>query len=181
MNLNFLYSWVKNAEMYVSDQRGGSGYLHQYFEVDGGFTTAAIIAAVAAVVFLILFYGCIGNFVHRLSTKLCWWVAVVLVGLSTIGVTQFVVVGSNESNSGFFKSAENHWEESVSKDIPIGAEQDRQTAQDYKAQLKKDMGGMRCEVVRKLHVTNVLFSLVLFIVLSLIFKRFTVHAKRIPF
>ena len=180
MNLNFLYSLVKNAEMYVSDQRE-DGYLRQYFEVDGGFTTAAIIAVVAAVVFLILFYGCIGNFMHRLSTKLCWWITLVLVGLSTIGVTQFIVVGSDESNSGFFKSAENHWEESVTKNISIGAEQDMATARNYKAQLKKDMGVMRCEVVRRLHVTNGLFSLVLFIVLSLISKRFTVHTKRIPF
>lgn len=175
MNLNFLYFWVKGCEMYGNDV---DDYLGNYFENGGGFTTAAIIAATVAVVFIILFYGCIGNFVHRLSTKLCWGVAAVLVGLSTIGVTQFVVVGSEESNSGFFASANDYFETSISPFIT--GETDYAEATQRQNDLFSKMGG-RCEVVWILHVTNVAFSLVLFIVLSLIFKRYTVHTKKIPF
>lgn len=175
MNLNFLYFFVKGCDMYGNDV---DYYLGNYFESGGGFTTAAIIAATVAVVFISLFYGCIGNFVHRLSTKLCWGVAVVLVGLSTIGVTQLVVVGSEESNSGFFASANDYFETDISPYIT--GETDYHDATQRQNDLFSKMGGV-CEVVGRLHGTNVVFSLVLFIVLSLISKRFTVHTKRIPF
>ena len=151
-------------------------FLHHYFIENGAFTTSFLIALVVALLGLLFFYGWLGNFSNRLSTLPSWIVTLIVVGLITMVVTQVMVIGSYDSQTGFFD------------DVTQYAQELRQNeSNNTVAQFDTDVDNIRstmsngCDVVYVLNLWNMILSLIIFFLCSLGVKRFTRYAIAIPF
>ena len=175
--MDFLYFFVKGASTYGSED-DPLRLLHNYFETEGAFTNAFIIALVIAIVFLFIFYGIFGMKIYKLANRKVYWITFAIVGLLTFGATQISVIGNRSSQTGFFASAE------IGPYFPgiietLG-EEDAQVALQQREDLEDKMEGL-CDVVVALDLSNAVYAMLIFFVLSICVKGLTTHAKRVPF
>ena len=181
-----LYFLVSKTDSFQPDQ-DPIGLLNNYFVTEGGFVMALIIALAIAAAGVAIFYGVFGMKIFKLATRPVYWCMFVLVGVLTFVTTQFVVIGSRNNVTGFFASAE------TTRYCPPGTEdnyfdryvedlgdEDAAEALQQREDLENKMDGF-CDVVRTLDLSNALYALIVFFVLSLGVKNLTRHAKRIPF
>ena len=175
--MEFLYFLVKGTSTY-GPENDPIRLLQNYFETEGAFTSAVIIALVIALVFLFVFYGVFGMKIYKLANKKVYWITFAIVGLLTFCVTQFSVIGSHSSQTGFFASAEtgSYFSEYIE---PLGDE-DSQVALEQREDLEDKMDGL-CDVVVALDLSNAVYAMLIFFVLSICVKGVTTHAKQIPF
>lgn len=175
--MDFLYFLVKGTETYQPDA-DPIRLLQNYFETEGAFTSAFIIALIVALVGLLIFYGIFGMKVYRMATHKVYWSVLVIVGVITFAITQFSVVGSEDAQSGFFASAETS--EYIEDYLRPLSEAEQQEAIEQRDELEDKMDGF-CDVVITLDLINAVYSVLIFFLLSIVVKNATVHAKKIPF
>ena len=162
------------------NQQDPRGFLNHYFVESGAFVTCFLIALVVAVVGLLLFYGWIGMTSPRLSKLSTWLVTFVAVGLITMAATQLAVIGSNESDNGFFGDATEYAQTKLRPAAnDLGQEEGRKFEQQFNdIRVKMDKG---CDVVYVLDTWNMGISLIIFFVGSFCVKRLTRYAIAVPF
>lgn len=175
--MDFLYFLVKGVETY-QDDADPIRLLQNYFETEGAFTNAFIIAIVLALVGLAIFYGMFGMKVYKLATHKVYFAIMAIVAVLTFAITQVSVIGSQDAQSGFFASAETgpFFEEYMMSLSPV--EQEEAIAQ--RDELEDKMNGF-CDVVIMLDTVNTFYSVLIFFLLSIVVKGATVHPKKIPF
>lgn len=156
------------------------GFLNHYFIENGAFVTCFLIALAVAVVGLLLFYGWIGMASSKLSKLSTWLVTFVCVGLITMAATQMVVIGSDASNTGFFRDATEYAQNKLRPDAnKISPEEGQKFEREFNdIREKMDKG---CDVVYVLDLWNTGISLIIFFVGSIGVKRLTRYAISIPF
>lgn len=175
--MDFLYFFVKDARTYGSED-DPLRLLLNYFETEGAFTNAFIIALIIAIVFLVIFYGIFGMKIYKLASRKVYWITFAIVGLLTFGATQISVIGNRSSQTGFFASAE------IGPYFPgiiehLG-EEDAQVALQQREDLEDKMEGL-CDVVVALDLSNAVYAMLIFFVLSICLKGITTQAKKVPF
>lgn len=175
--MDFLFFFVKGRETYQPES-DPIRLLQNYFETEGAFTHAFLIALCVALVGLIIFYCIFGMKVFKLANHKVYWCTFAIVGVLTFCLTQFLIIGGKSSVSGFFASAETseYVEEYFSRldgDEVTEALQNREDLEDK-------MDGF-CDVVAATDFTNSAVALIIFFGLSFAVKGFTNHAKKIPF
>lgn len=160
-----------------------SGYFADSSVCDTVFWTGAIIAVVIA----LLFYFGICNYVFKLAKRSIWVIVAVLV----FGITFFVnipqIVGHDaddpEDATGIFAYAYN-----MESELLDGTEDDdareeiQQTASDFRELFlpKEDSIMMRESLPMEMALANACYAVVLFILLSFLFKRHTAYGSAIP-
>ena len=172
-----LYFFVTN----LSSWNDPDHYLFHYFIKSGGFVTCFLIALIVAIVGLLLFYGWIGMVSPRLSKLSTWLVTFVCVGLITMAATQLVVIGSNNSGTGFFENAQQHRSELRRSAGDNHSGQDEIDKLDSNYNKICDEMDKGCDVVYVLDTWNMGISLIIFFVGSLGVKRLTRYAIAVPF
>lgn len=150
-------------------------FLHHYFVQEGAFVTCFAIALAIAVIGLLVFYGWFGMASNRLSNRTVWFVTLIVVGLVTLAVTQLVVIGSLDSLTGFFNDVASH-----ASDLRQNVPQDQVGIFDLQVQQIKDTISKGCDVTWALDLWNTAISLIIFVVMSFVVKRFTRYAIAVP-
>lgn len=152
-------------------------FLHHYFITNDAFITCFLIALGAAIVGAALFYGWIGNQSVRLSKVSTWLVILLAVGLVSLGLTHLSVIGSAESQTGFFEDLISYRTELLNKE-EIPDEQFTQFETEV-TQVREAMD-KGCDVVYMLDLGNAILAIVFFFIISLCVKRFTTYAVAVP-
>ena len=159
------------------------GYFVETSVCDIVFWTGAIIAAVLA----LLFYFGICNYVFKLAKRSIWAIVSVLVFGLTFFVTIPQIVGHDaddpEDATGIFAYAYD-----IESQLLDGTEDDdareeiQQTASDFRELFlpKEDSIMMRESLPMEIALANAGSAVVLFIILSFLFKRHTAYGSAIP-
>ena len=169
-----LYFLVTGQDTWT--QKDPHQFLHHYFIENGAFTTCFLIAIVVAILGLLIYYGWIGNVSNRLSTLPTWIVTFIVVGLITLAVTQVVVIGSLDNQTGFFDDVTQHAQE-----LRQSVSNNALTQFDTEVNNIRNTMHNGCDVVYVLDLWNMFISLFIFFLLSLGVKRFTRYCIAIPF
>lgn len=150
--------------------------LHNYFVTEGAFTTCFLIALGAALLGIVIFYGWIGMQSVKLSNFTTWLSMLLGACAVTFCATQFVIVGSAANLKGYFGSL-NKYAVDLRNSTP---ESELQKLNADLDSIRNAMDGF-CDTVGMLHVTNLLLTVVLFFIVSVVVKSLTTHAKAVPF
>lgn len=172
-----IYFLVSTCETWLN--KDGNGYLNNYFIDEGGFTNALLIAIAVAVVAAIVFYGVIGMKFNRLANLAVWLVTLAADAIVTFFVTQLMIIGSRDGNTGIFQSITN-FRGTKLQEIPVDNIQGRTDLSNATDQLVNLLSN-GCDVTTYLNVTNVVLAVVVFFVISICVKGITIHAKHVPF
>lgn len=150
--------------------------LYNYFVTEGAFTTCFLIVLGAALLGIAIFYGWIGMRSVRLSNLTTWISTLLGVCAVTFCATQFMIIGSAAKLSGYFGSL-NKFAVSLRNSTPeselekLNGDLDR----------VRDAMSSFCDTVGMLHVTNLVLAIVLFFLISIVVKGFTIQSKAVPF
>lgn len=151
-------------------------FLDHYFIESGAFTTSFLIALVIAICGLLLFYGWIGMSSTRLSNGATWVVTLLAVGLITLVVTQVAVIGSLDSQTGFFENATQYAQQLRGQEPNETIAEFEQLAQNIRETMDKG-----CNVVYALDLWNTFLAVIIFFAGSVVAKRYTRYAIAVPF
>lgn len=172
--MNQIYFLVTAMETWQLDGR----FLPNYFITNGGFVSALVIALVVALFAIAIFYGWIGTSVDRLATVPVWIITMIIAGVVAFGVTQAVIIGSSNAQTGVFNDIVNYTND-LTKD-----EKDPNLAAQFLSQsqkLKEDLSSATCDVVLALNLENAVLSMFFFFLMSLCVKKLPPFTKYIPF
>lgn len=175
-----LYFLVMKSDLWKED---GYNFLNHYFCEEEAFTTCLLIVLGVAVVTAAVFYGWIANTSYRLTNLTTWLVTMVVGALLTFGITQYRVIGNEDSNSGVFYSIANSFEMKSKTDpnqTPEQHEYERKRLESSRDKIKEEIKSFDSMVV-SLHVTQLVLFLVSFFMISLCVKNMTIHGKSVPF
>ncbi len=175
--LQLIYSFVMHCSTWVNNDP--RAFLDNYFVTEEAFTSLFLIAAGVAVVGAAIFYGWIGMTVNRLSNMLVWVVFLIVTGLLSLLITQSSVIGFKDSQTGIYKSIVDR-----TTILAHGTSPNDQTARtaifnDSDSMKNRLSGG--CDVTWTLLILNAIYSMLIFLLLSILTKRFTNYAIAIPF
>lgn len=174
--MDFLYFLVKQSSTYGVNE-DPSSLLENYFVKEGAFDMAFICALIVALVCLIVFYGIFGMKIYKLATKTVYWITAGVASLLTFVLTQFIIVGSKSNITGFFHSVNEYFNNS---EYIRNLQGEQRTLVDLQRDELENKMDSFCNAVCWLDVTNIFITLIIFILISLVVKNFTIHAKRIP-
>ncbi len=160
-------------------QNDPNGYLSNYFSSEGAFVHAFLIALAVAAVAAGVFYGWIGNAVAKLSNLATWICTMVLDAAVTFLLTKIFVIGSQIAGTGVFQSITQHKEE-LRKAIPVEDEAGRNNLISTTSKLVNTLND-GCDVTNYLYLENVVISIILFFIISLLVKKMTKFAVYVPF
>lgn len=186
-----LYSWCTS----LGDKLSSGGENSEFIDYYTGYfndtsvcstifwTGMAIAAAIAA-----LYYFGVCNFVFKLAKRWVWLCVLALVFVVTLFTTIPQIVGHDAENpedaTGIFYEAYNIESEKLdgTEDDDMRSEL-QQTASDFREQFlsKEDSVLMRESLPLEMALANAVYAILLFVVLSFAFKRYTTHGSAIPF
>lgn len=146
-------------------------------------TGMGIAAAIAA-----LYYFGVCNFVFKLAKRWVWLCVLALVFVITLFTTIPQIVGHDaedpESSTGIFKIAYDIEAKKLDGTDDDGMREElQQTASKFREQFlaKEDGFMMRESLPLEMALENAVYAMLLFIVLSILFKRHTTHGAAVPF
>lgn len=173
-----IYFLVSQCDTWVNDK---SEYLSQYFCVEGAFLHAFLIALILAIVAAAIFYGWIGNKVAKLSNLTIWLCSLLIQGFLTFLFTKIMVIGNSLAGTGIFQSIIKRKEDllqTVYNGIENSGQKDEfiKNTNDFVQKLSDG-----CDVTNYLYLENVIISIILFFIISLIVKKMTKFAVYVPF
>lgn len=178
--MDFLYEWIfEKCEIELPEGVRGlvSSILGQYFGSNGdgqAFFKAFCVAVVVAVVFIIVYYGIFGMKLDKLATRPIYWITFVITGVVSFFATHLIIIGNESNNSGIFGYIDDFMEHSANN-YP-----DKEALGNAVDALTEHINNWG-DLVWDLCLENAAISAVIFLILSLIVKRFTHYAKVIPF
>lgn len=169
--MNIIYYFVTHSKAYADKL----GVYKQYFDNDGGFISAFLIALGVAFAFVLLYYiGCRLSFSWaRLST---WVITFFVAGAVSFAVTGFATGISSRTGS-LPQTVEKMYKKKVS--VP-GADKTvlDKVKQDLKREQNKGMFG--CNPVNRLCWTNFVLTLLFFWIFSFVFNGLSGHGVNVP-
>lgn len=172
-----LYSLVSQCETWL--MKDPNGFLQQYFMSENGFTHAFLIALIVAIVCIAAFYGWIGMAVNKLANLVIWLSTLLVDAIVTFALTRIMVIGSNNMGTGIFHSITEKLPK-VLETMGVDDEAGRSMIISQ-ANMLKDSLANGCDVTNYLLLTNVIVTVILFIIISLCVKGMTTHATHVPF
>lgn len=175
-----VYFLVSSLEHYVND---AYSFHSTYFVNEGAFASAFLIAIIIALIAAVVFYFGICNFANKLSKHFVWLIALLISAGLSIVVTNVKIVGGedNGSYSGFYQSIDEVRE--------IAAEEYAQNPEELKKVneaatylLDEALVGEdnQYEVLDMLYLSNCIYTILFFLIFSILFKGFTKYGIAIP-
>ena len=174
-----LYFFVMQSDVWnVNDPRG---FLFKYFIEEGGFKSAFLIALVAAIIGVAIFYGWIANAAPRLSKMSTWLITLVAVGGITFATTQVIVIGSDNSQdkTGMFASISNQQNDLLQQQ-ELSQEEIESINQDTRA-LQNQVDTISNSITMGVDLGTTAYALLIFFILSICLKNLTRYGISIPF
>lgn len=186
-----LYSWCTSLGDKILNGGENEEFIDYYtgYFVDTSvcstifWTSMGIAAAIA-----VLYYFGICNFIFQLAKRWVWLCVLALVFIITLFTTTHQIVGNDADNpedaTGIFFSAYTTESDKLDgTDDDDMREELQQTAADFREQFlsKEDSDIMRESLPLEMAITNAIYAILLFTILSFIFKRHTTHGAAIPF
>lgn len=151
-----------------------------YFSEGSPCGNAFVYDIIVALVVALIFYFIFCN--KKIMSRFFWCIALLICGVIAFSITDLTIIGTYDdaNETGFYASMEetrdilldpnntNESNEEISTDIDI-----------HKEEIYTDLSLDSLRV--QFGLTNVLLAVFAFIIISAIFKRFTIHGKNIPF
>ena len=176
-----VYFLVSSLEHYVDD---AYGFHSTYFASEGAFVSAFVIAVVCAVLVAAIFYFGVCNFANRFSKHYVWSIALLVSGVLSVVMTDVKIVGSETVNgdyTGFFQSID-RVRENASEEYAKNPEELEKVNKAATYLLDEALAGEddEYEVVDMLYLSNCIYTLLFFLIFSILFKGFTKYGIAIP-
>lgn len=165
-------------------------YYTAYFEETSICGTIFLIAAVVGVVMAAAYYFGACNFVFKLAKRWWWALVMVVVFGATFFITRPVIVGTDggdgDTSTGIFLSSyitESEQLEYIGEDENAQNEVSDVALQFREQFLPKgeDLGGTSDSLPTEMALANGVYAVLIFFLLSILYKRFTTHGSAIPF
>lgn len=180
------FSWATDMTDRCSTDQFAQ-FFRDYFMDSGVCGEVLCLSALIALVFTLVFYFGIGNFSFTLSKRITWIVFLIISSVTIYFVSENYIIGTDggaiENSTGLYKSSyttETNLIEGKEDQRPKTgdeAKKIRRKAQAYRDSFKQDSVSLPHDMA----LINSLYGLGLFFVFSLGAKRFSKHAKFIPF
>lgn len=176
-----LFSWATDLTELCSTSDYSQFFNHYFIDTDV-LTWTFVIGLGIAVVIGLIFYLVICNKSFALSTRLNWLIALIITAVATFFVSSAYMKGSDggdaSSSSGFFLDSYTY-QDDVAQDLEDNDDQLAEwnaSAEDFRQGLSTG----DFDIITKIALVNMGYSLLIFILLSLCLKGTTVHGKNIP-
>ena len=184
----FYEMFLSGTELWENDS---NNILPNYFDHYGAAVTAFIIAVVVAVVLLFIFYGIFGMLFPKIGENRWIWVACLVASFFiTFGVTDAVVIGTDEPQTGLYANIETQMNGDENASDPqynqgilerAGSDQQaRDEAYDAQRTMVTELND-GCSFKRTLDILNSLISVGIFLLSSILVKRLTKYSQNVPF
>lgn len=179
------FSWATDmSDLCSTDQF--AQFFRDYFMDSGVCGEVLCLSALIALAFTLFFYFVIGNFSFTLSKRITWIVLLVFSSAAIYLVSDYYIIGTDggviENSTGLYKASyttETNLISPSGKPSKKGdeAKKIRRKAQAYRDSFKQDS----VSLPHNMALINSVYGLGFFFVFSLLCKRFSKHAKFIPF
>lgn len=176
-----LYSWCTSlAEKLESGDY--VEYFHDYFVETSVCTNVFIVGLASALMIAIIYYSIICNKSFALAKRYFWAITVLITFLTSLVISYSVIVGVDsgdpEECTGIFHSSYKTQERLV--DFASGNDEVIieiiNTADNYRESLRSGEELLPMEIA----LVNAFYSILLYLLFSLLFKKHTTHGKAIP-
>lgn len=176
-----LYSWCTS----LADKLESSDYVEyfqDYFVETSVCTNVFIIGLISALVIAVVYYFIICNKSFALSKRYFWVITVFVTFLTSLIVSYNFIMGSDsgdpDESTGIFYSSYKTQERLV--DFASGNDkvtiEINNVADNYRESLRSGEEVLPMEIA----LTNAFYSILLYLLFSLLFKKHTIHGKAIP-
>lgn len=177
--MNKLFEWCTSLSEKMSDGAYANFY-NDYFSTSVLSTVFFWGIGIALIIALVYYLG-VCNFSFKLAKRWSWLVVLLLTGIVCLFVSNSVMIGTYdgdpEDSTGFFASIDSTREGLLALT----------TTEDEVNQVNLDSGSLRDSVLEgnetifaEISLMNALYSIIFFVLFSILFKRFSTHGKAIP-
>ena len=175
-----LYSWCTSLAEKLENSEYVE-YLEDYFVNTSVCTTVFIVGWVCALVIALIYYFIICNKSFALAKRYFWVITVLVTILTSFIISYCVVKGSDsgdpEKSTGIFQSSYNTQERLVdftsNDNVRIEI---NNAAYNYRESLRRGEELLPVEIA----LVNAFYSILFYLLFSLLFKKHTTHGKAIP-
>lgn len=176
-----IYSWATDLKDLCSTSDYSEFFNNYFMESDVCLWTFIIGLGISIVVCAIFYFG-ICNRSYVLSTRLNWFVALIVCGVISFFASNMYVKGHDggdaSSSTGMYLSSytlQDNYAEKIEENDDQLAEWN-QTCDDFRS----DLSTGEFKIINKISALNTGYSLLLFILMSFCVKGTTIHGKNIP-
>ncbi len=192
----YLYKWVPALKNRLDEVVDDTQYYLDYFQEGNVFMHVFLVALIVAAVITAVYYWVCGNLFFNAAKRYIWLILLCVSFLATMFITPYYIVGhydenglwDGQNNTRLFESAKNTLSNTISI---IEDEEYREfctnVAEDYAKKFRTEhtlaygMFTMNEDIPLEVSLINGLYAVIIFFILSLICKRFSIHCKAIPF
>lgn len=178
---SFLYSWATDLKDLCSTDKYSEFFNNYFMESDVCLWTFIIGLGIAVAVCSIFYFG-ICNKSYALSTRLNWFVALIVCGVITFFASLMYVKGHDggdaSSSTGLYLSSytlQDNYAVSI-EDNDDQLVEWNQTCDDFRDDLSTGV----FDIINMISLINTLYATLLFILMSFCVKGATTHGKNIP-
>lgn len=173
--MNQLFQWCTS----LSEKMAESLFYNDYFNTSI-LSNTFFWGVGIALVFALIFYLIIGNVSFKLSKRWCWLLFLMFAGIFCAIASYDVMVGTYdgdpENSKGFFSSINSTTE----RILPTVTSEDRDKVLLEASNLVDSVLQGNELIFAEISLMNALYAVVFFFIFSLLLKRFSIHAKAIP-
>lgn len=176
-----LYSWCTSLGEKLESSEYVE-YFQDYFRETSVCTNVFIVGIVSALIIAIIYYFIICNRFYALAKRYFWAITVFITFLTSTVISFSVIMGVDSSDpeecTGIFGSSYDTQERLI--DFASGNDQEiieiDNTADNYRETLRSGEELLPMEIA----LVNAFYSIVFYLLFSLLFKNHTIHGKAIP-
>lgn len=176
-----LFSWATDLQDLCSTSDYSQFFDHYFMQTDVLLYVFLIGAGIAAAVAAIFYFG-ICNTSYTLSTRINWFVALVISCAATFFVSDFYLKGHDggeaSASSGLFLDSYN-----LQDDIAVTLEDSDEQLAQWNADsedFRQALNTGDFDIITNISLINTLYAFLIFILLSFVFKGLTIHGKNLP-
>lgn len=178
-----LYSWCTSlSEKIESSEYEYWNYVQDYFVETPVCTNVFIVGFISALVIAVIYYFIICNKSFALAKRYFWAITVFVTFLTSLIISYSVVMGSDsgdpEESTGIFYSSYKTQEELVTS-----ANGNEETITEYNVQADNYRVALSSGdelLPMEIALVNAFYSILFYLLFSLLFKKHTTHGKAIP-
>ena len=177
--MNKLFEWCTSLSEKMSEGNYAV-YFNEYFHDGNILKTVFLFAISVALVVSLIYYLVICNVSFKLAKRWCWLIILCFVGIITLFLSNDYMVGkdgNNDDSSGFYynidKVRENLYNLAITDD-------ERSLIDNVSGSLRDSINEDTEPLFVELSFINAIYAIVIFVIFSIFFKRFSTHGKAIP-